>query len=72
MLKIWPCAKSFENLGLPHEGEGMAVELSLIPTERSVTRAEVRERLATTASLRPFFQPQSVAIIGAGPVRQND
>lgn len=48
-----------------YEGEDMAVELSLIPTERSVTRAEVRERLATTASLQPFFQPQSVAIIGA-------
>ncbi len=47
-----------------YEGEDMEVELSLIPTEATVTRAEVRERLATTASLRPFFQPQSVAIIG--------
>jgi acetyl coenzyme A synthetase (ADP forming)-like protein len=48
-----------------YEGEDMEVELSLIPTEATVTRAEVRERLATTASLRPFFQPQSVTIIGA-------
>jgi acetyl coenzyme A synthetase (ADP forming)-like protein len=48
-----------------YEGEDMEVELSLIPTEATVTRAEVRERLATTASLRPFFQPRSVAIIGA-------
>jgi acetyl coenzyme A synthetase (ADP forming)-like protein len=47
-----------------YEGEDMEVELSLIPTEATVTRAEVRERLATTASLRPFFQPKSVAIIG--------
>ena len=47
-----------------YEGDDMEVELSLIPTEKTVTRAEVRERLATTASLRPFFQPQSVAIIG--------
>jgi acetyl coenzyme A synthetase (ADP forming)-like protein len=47
-----------------YEGEDMEVELSLIPTEQTVARAEVRERLATTASLRPFFQPQSVAIIG--------
>jgi acetyl coenzyme A synthetase (ADP forming)-like protein len=47
-----------------YEGEDMAVELSLIPTEKTVTRGEVRERLATTASLRPFFQPQSIAIIG--------
>src|SRR5215831_4187578 len=48
-----------------YEGEDMEVELSLIPTEITVTRAELRERLATTASLRPFFYPQSVAIIGA-------
>lgn len=40
-----------------YEGEAMEVELSLIPTETTVTRAEVRERLATTASLRPFFHP---------------
>lgn len=48
-----------------YEGDDMAVELSLIPTETAISRAEVRERLATTASLRPFFQPKSVAIIGA-------
>jgi acetate---CoA ligase (ADP-forming) len=48
-----------------YEGDDMEVELSLIPTATTVTRAEVRERLATTASLRPFFHPQSVAIIGA-------
>jgi acetate---CoA ligase (ADP-forming) len=48
-----------------YEGEAMEVELSLIPTETSVTRAEVRERLATTASLRPFFHPRSVAMVGA-------
>lgn len=48
-----------------YEGDDMEVELSLIPTETTVTRAEVRERLATTASLRPFFHPRSVALIGA-------
>jgi len=48
-----------------YEGDDMEVELSLVPTEVTVTRAELRERLATTASLRPFFHPQSVAIIGA-------
>ncbi len=48
-----------------YEGEAMEVELLLIPTEATVTRAEVRERLATTASLRPFFHPQSVALVGA-------
>lgn len=48
-----------------YEGDNMEVELSLIPTETTVTRAEVRERLAATASLRPFFHPRSVALIGA-------
>lgn len=48
-----------------YEGDDIEVELSLIPTERTVSRAEVRERLATTASLRPFFHPRSVAIVGA-------
>ncbi|NGZ10824.1 MAG: GNAT family N-acetyltransferase [Nitrospira sp. LK70] len=48
-----------------YEGEDMEVKLSLIPTEVTVTRAELRERLATTASLRPFFHPRSIAVIGA-------
>lgn len=48
-----------------YEGDDMEVELSLIPTATTVARAEVRERLATTASLRPFFNPQAVAVIGA-------
>ncbi|SLM47263.1 putative Acyl-CoA synthetase (NDP forming) [Nitrospira japonica] len=48
-----------------YESGDMEVELSLIPTETTVTRAEVRERLAATASLRPFFHPRSVAVIGA-------
>jgi len=48
-----------------YEGDDMEVELSLIPTETTVARAEVRERLATTASIRPFFHPRSVALIGA-------
>jgi len=41
------------------------VDLSLIPTEASVSRAEFRDRVSTAASLRPFFQPRSVAVIGA-------
>jgi len=47
------------------EGGAMEVDLSLFPTEASVARAEVRERIATAASLRPFFRPKSVAVIGA-------
>jgi acetyl coenzyme A synthetase (ADP forming)-like protein len=48
-----------------YEGQDMEVELSLIPTEITVARAELRERLATAASLRHFFHPKSVAVIGA-------
>jgi len=48
-----------------YEGDGMEVELSLIPTETTVARAELRERLATTASLQMFFRPRSVAVVGA-------
>lgn len=48
-----------------YEGDDMEVELSLIPTEKTVARAELRERLATTASLQAFFHPRSVAVVGA-------
>jgi acetate---CoA ligase (ADP-forming) len=41
------------------------VDLSVIPSETSVTRAEMRDRVSTAASLRPFFHPQSVAVVGA-------
>lgn len=47
------------------EGGAMEVNLSLLPTETSVARSELRERVATAASLRPFFRPNGVAVIGA-------
>lgn len=47
------------------EGGDMEVELSLLSTAAGVERSELRERLATTTSLRPFFQPRSVAVVGA-------
>lgn len=43
----------------------MEVELSALPTTSSVERKSVRDRIATVASLRPFFHPRSVAVIGA-------
>lgn len=48
-----------------YEGGDMQVDLSLHQTEHTTTRLELRERIATTASLRPFFFPRSVAVIGA-------
>lgn len=47
------------------EGDDVEIELSLIPTETSVARSELRERTATVASLHPFFHPRTVAVIGA-------
>jgi acetyl coenzyme A synthetase (ADP forming)-like protein len=47
------------------EGGDIEVELSLTPSEASVARAEWRDRVATVASLRPFFQPKAVAVVGA-------
>ena len=41
------------------------IDLSVIPSEASVTRAEMRDRVSTTASVHPFFHPQSVAVVGA-------
>ncbi len=47
------------------EGGDIEVELSLTPTEQTVSRVEWRDRVATVASIRPFFHAQAVAIIGA-------
>ena len=47
------------------EGHEIDVDLAVVPSQTSVARLEMRDRVATTASLRPFFQPKSVAVIGA-------
>jgi acetate---CoA ligase (ADP-forming) len=41
------------------------IDLSVTPSEASVARSEVRERVSTAASLSPFFHPRSVAVVGA-------
>jgi acetyl coenzyme A synthetase (ADP forming)-like protein len=41
------------------------LSFSVSPTEASVARSELLDRLFTTASLRPLFRPASVAVIGA-------
>jgi GNAT superfamily N-acetyltransferase len=47
------------------DGGYIEIDLSVIPSEASVARAELRDRVLTTTSLLPFFQPSSVAVIGA-------
>lgn len=41
------------------------VNFSILPSRESVERMELRERVATVASLYPFFHPRRVAVIGA-------
>src|SRR4051812_35844378 len=45
------------------------VRLSLGPTESLLTRVDERDHLAVVASLQPFFEPSTVAVIGASPRR---
>ncbi len=41
------------------------VDLSVLASAASVAKLEIRDRVATTASLRPFFHPRSLAVVGA-------
>jgi acetate---CoA ligase (ADP-forming) len=47
------------------EGGELEVEFPIAPTERYESLVAERDHLAVTASLRPFFDPASVAVIGA-------
>ncbi|HMP77009.1 MAG TPA: GNAT family N-acetyltransferase [Kiritimatiellia bacterium] len=41
------------------------VDISVTPREESVARSEIRDRIFTNASIRPFFKPNAVAVVGA-------
>jgi acetate---CoA ligase (ADP-forming) len=64
-----PMLKVFEDAGLEVsrelEGGEIEVQFPIAQTERYRTRMDERDHLAVTASLRPFFAPKSVAVIGA-------
>ncbi len=59
----------FEALGfeLTRELEGGEIEIQfpIASTERYEERVDERDHVAVTASLRPFFEPRSVAVVGA-------
>ncbi|MDI3317899.1 MAG: acetate--CoA ligase family protein [Bacillota bacterium] len=62
--------KVFEDSGfdLVREAESddrVEISFAIQPNRRSVELSEQRERIATVASLKPFFQPRSVAVVGA-------
>ena len=47
------------------EGPYANIDFSVLPSEESVHATEMRDRISTAVSLRPFFKPHSVAVIGA-------
>lgn len=47
------------------DGDEMEVELLIRPLGSEPTKTDLRERVATVASLKPLFHPQHVAVIGA-------
>ncbi len=59
----------FEALGfeLSRELSGGEIEIAfpIASTERYEARVDERDHIAVTASLRPFFEPRSVAVVGA-------
>ena len=63
----------FEQAGyeLTRELAGGVVEVQfpIAPTERSELSVEERDHTAVVASLRAFFEPTSVAVVGASPRR---
>ncbi len=69
MMENQPMLEVFRNSGFECRSrldQGyVEIDLSVIPSEASVARADWRDRVATTASLRPFFLPRSVAVLGA-------
>jgi acetyl coenzyme A synthetase (ADP forming)-like protein len=50
-------------------GGVIEVEFPIAATERFQLEVEERDHTAVVASLRPFFEPRSVAVVGASPRR---
>jgi acetyl coenzyme A synthetase (ADP forming)-like protein len=51
------------------EGGVVEVRFPIAPDERYLARVDERDHVAVTASLRPFFEPRTVAVIGASAQR---
>jgi acetyl coenzyme A synthetase (ADP forming)-like protein len=63
MLRVFEAA-GFETRRRLEGGE-IEVQFPIAPTERYRGRMDERDHVAVVASLRPFFEPRSVAVIGA-------
>src|SRR5262245_34296207 len=59
----------FRRSGFPvtetFDGGYVEVDFAVAPTQSSVELSETRDRVFTAASLRPFFKPNAVAVVGA-------
>jgi acetate---CoA ligase (ADP-forming) len=51
------------------ESGTIEVRFPIAPTERLAASVDERDHVAVVASLRPFFEPRSVAVLGASPRR---
>ena len=64
-----PMLEVFRNSGFhlieTQEDRYIQIDFPVIPTKESFARSEMLDRVFTTASLLPFFQPKSVAVVGA-------
>jgi acetyl coenzyme A synthetase (ADP forming)-like protein len=64
-----PMLDVFRSSGFPvtehSDGQEVEVDLAVAPTEASIAKLELRDRVATVASLVPFFRPNAVAVVGA-------
>ncbi len=63
----------FENIGFKPartlEAGVVEVRFPIAATAAYTTRMDERDHVAVTASLRPFFEPRTVAVVGASPRR---
>src|SRR5262249_47121676 len=64
-----PMIEVFRHSGFPIaervDSGYLELDFSVIPTESSVEISEMRDRVSTAVSLRWFFKPASVAVVGA-------
>ncbi len=67
MLRVFE-AVGFELTRELESGE-IEVEFPIAPTERYESRVAMRDHTGVTASLRPFFEAESVAVVGASKRR---
>jgi len=59
----------FRRSGFPiketFDGGNVEIDFAVAPTSSSVEISEVRDRVFTATSVRPFFKPNGVAVVGA-------